>query len=112
RPGALAQQLPGNDVGVVLELGDQNFVAGLQISRAIGRGDQVDAIRGAACVHDFFTRAGVDECRDAVARGLVLLCSALRQGVNRAVHVGVGVAIIGVGGLDDRRRLLGRGGVV
>ena len=44
RAAALAQQLPGHDVGVVLHLGDEDFIAGLQALPVAGR-DHVDGLR-------------------------------------------------------------------
>ena len=45
--GALgeAELLPGHDVGVVLEIGDDDLVARADVLLAEGRGDQVDRLR-------------------------------------------------------------------
>src|SRR3546814_5659566 len=42
QPLLVAQELPGYDVGVMLQLGDHDLVARLQELAAVGRGDEVD----------------------------------------------------------------------
>ncbi len=49
----LAEQLPWNDVGVVLHRRDQNFVTGLQARTDEGMRDQVDRFRRSLHEHDF-----------------------------------------------------------
>ena len=47
RAGLLANQLPGHDVGVVLEVRDQDLVTGLQARAAQALCNQVDRLGGA-----------------------------------------------------------------
>src|SRR5437899_7414282 len=47
-PDPLGQQLPRNDVAVVLHLGEQNFIAALDVLRAPGLRDEIDPFGGAA----------------------------------------------------------------
>ena len=47
-PLLVAEHLPGHDVRVVLQSGDQDLVAGSDILAAVGLGDQVNAFGGAA----------------------------------------------------------------
>ena len=68
RPGAFGQQLPRDDVAVVFHLGEQDFVARLDIFRAPGRGHQIDAFGSAARENDFIRAARIDKCRRAGAR--------------------------------------------
>jgi hypothetical protein len=68
---ALAQHLPGNDIGVVLHLGDDDVIARVNLRVAPAVGDQVDpfgvprtntsssgerALRAAICVRTFSIR--------------------------------------------------------
>ncbi len=69
--GAFGQQLPGDDVAVMLHFGQQNRVAGLDVFGAPGVGDQVDAFGRSARENDFRRLAGVEEVRRALARRLV-----------------------------------------
>jgi hypothetical protein len=71
RAGALGEQLPRHEVAVMLHFREQNHVAGLEIFRAPGTGDQVDALGGAARENDFLGAAGVDEFGGARPGGLV-----------------------------------------
>ena len=59
--GALGEQLPRDDVAVVLHLGEQDLVAGLDVLRAPGLRDEVDALGGAAGEDDLVGTARVDE---------------------------------------------------
>ena len=70
RPGALAQQLPRHDVGVVLHLGDDDLVAGAEREPAAGPrrarvahrvGDQVDRLGDVLGEHDLGRLGRADE---------------------------------------------------
>ena len=62
RAGLLAQHLPGHDVGVVLEIGDEHLIARLAASeRAIALRDQIDGLGRAAHEDDLVARARIDE---------------------------------------------------
>ena len=52
RSGLLRNQLPGNDIGVMLQVGDDDLVAGLQMLAAPRVRHQVDRLGGAADEHD------------------------------------------------------------
>ena len=41
----LTEQLPGNDIGMVLHCGNQDFIAGTDMFSTEGLGDKVDAFR-------------------------------------------------------------------
>src|SRR5256885_4939898 len=69
--GLLAQHLPGDDVGVMLERADEDLVAGPQARAAPGLRDEVDRLGGAAHKNDLARTAGVDETPYALARALV-----------------------------------------
>jgi hypothetical protein len=107
-PLPLPQEVPGDDVGVVLHLRQHDLVAGLQ-RRAQAGGDQVDGL-GAALGEHHLRRRRVDEPRHGLAGVLVGVGGLVRQGVQAAVHVGVGM-LHGVDhGVDHRPGLLGGGG--
>ena len=73
----VAQHLPGNDVGVMLHGGDQDFVAGLHVLPAVGLRDQVDALRGPAHEDDLPRIGGVQESLDLDPRAFVRFRGAL-----------------------------------
>ena len=56
-----AQDLPGHDVGVMLHGGDEHFVAGANVSAAVGLRHEVDAFRRAADEDDLARVGGVEE---------------------------------------------------
>ena len=56
-----ADKLPGNDVGMVFEVRDQDLVARLQARAAEALGNEVDRLRCAAGQDDFVARTGVNE---------------------------------------------------
>src|SRR6266849_721525 len=63
QPSALlvAQDLPGHDVGVMLHGGDEYFVAGVNVSAAVGLRHEVDTFRGATNKDDLARIGGVEE---------------------------------------------------
>ena len=112
RAGALAQQLPGHDVGVVLHAGDDDLVAGLDRAAAETARHQVDAFGGAAGENDFLDAGRVQKGAHLFPRALVGGGGSLRQQVNAPVDVGVIAGVTPADGVDDRFRFLHRGGVV
>ena len=85
----LADHLPGDDVRVVLHLGDEDLVALAEMGRAIGLGNQVDRPGGAGGKDDLLTLGGVEEALRFDASALVGLGRALGEVVHAPVHVGV-----------------------
>ncbi len=104
--------LPRDKVGVVLHLGGEDDVAGLEAGVAPGLGDEVDGLGGAAREDDFGGIGGVDELRGAGAGGLVTVGRTHGKGVKAAVDVGVVTFVEAGEGVDDGARLLGGGAVV
>lgn len=106
------QQLPGDDVAVVLHGGDDDLVAFAEEGFAEAGGEQVDALRGAAGEDDFVGAAGVDEATDSLAAGFVEFSSLLRKEVNTAVDVGVDAVVFISDGINYASGLLGSSAVV
>ena len=71
----------------MLHFREQNRVAGLEVFRAPGVGDQVDAFGRAARENDFGGFAGVEETGGAVAGGLEGHGGAAAQFVDAAMDV-------------------------
>ena len=53
RPRLLTDDLPGNDVRMVFEMGNDDAVTGLQARAAKTLGDEIDRLGRAFCQHDF-----------------------------------------------------------
>jgi hypothetical protein len=114
QPGPLldAEELPGDDVGVVLEPRDDDLVALADVAAAPALRDEVDALGRAAHEDNLLGRRRVEEAADLVASALVGVGRARSEGMRRAVHVGV-LALVVIGdAIDDRLRLLRGCGVV
>ena len=109
--GALAHLLPGHDIGVVLQRGDQNLVAGLQPFAAQALRHQVDAF-GGALGEDHFLAGGVDERRQVRAGRLEAGRGVVAEIVRRPVHVAVHGAVVLTHRVDHHLRFLGGGGVI
>ena len=110
--GAFGDHLPRHDVRMMLEVREQDLVAGFQVRPAPAFGDEVDALGGAA---DEDAAAGVlqaEELRHGHAGGLIGGRGLLAQEVHAAVDVGVLLGVIASEGPDDRQRLLGSRRVV
>ncbi len=88
-----AEHLPGDDVGVVLEPGDDDFVAFVDVLASPGLGDEVDAFGGAADEDDFFGAGGVEEAARLFAGGFVGVGGASGEFVGGAVDVGIFVGV-------------------
>ena len=107
--GVAADQLPGHDVGVVLQGGEQDAVAGAQVVQAPAVGHGVDRRGGAAGEDDLPRRGGVEEGGHLGPGPLVQVGRLLGQGVGPAVDVGVVPAVVVVHGVEHLDRLLGGG---
>ncbi len=112
RAALLAQQLPGDDVGVVLHGRDQDLVAGLEPRADKARGDQVDALGGRSGEDDLSAVGGADVALDRGPGPLEGDGRALRQQVDAAVDVRAVALVEGAHRIDHRPRFLGGGGVV
>ena len=110
--GLLGQHEPGDDVGVVLHLGEHHGVAGAQVGLAPGAGDQVDRFGHVLGEHDAVGGGGADEAGHLGPGLLHLAGGLLGDGVDPPVHVGVGGLVVGVHRVEHGPRLLRRGGRV
>ena len=110
--GLLAHHLPGHDVGVMLERGDQDLVARAEARPRIGLRDEIDRLGRAAHEDDLARRARVDEAAHALARRLEGVGGGLAERVHAAVHVGVRVRLVVLDGAQHRQRPLRGGGAV
>src|SRR6185312_7165921 len=112
--GAFGQTelLPRHDVGVVLKIGNDDFVTRTNVLLSEGRGDEVDRLGCSARKDDFFRRAGAEEACHLAARVFVSVGSARRKLVRRAVNVRVFVLVEITETIDDGLWLLGRRGVI
>ncbi len=111
RAGPLARHLPRDDVGVVLEGGHHDLVAGLE-ERREPVGDQVDGLGRAAREHDLVRVLGAEMTLDGAPGRLVVLGPVGAQEVDAAVHVGVFVRVVRRQTLENDARLLRRRRVV
>ena len=109
--GALGQHLPRDDVRVMLEGGDNDFVSGVE-SGGENVGDEVDAVGGAGGEDDFVGGSGVEVARDGVAGGFVGGGGFLGKMVGAAMDVGVGLLVVSSGNVENGGGLLDGGGVV
>ena len=106
----VAQHLPGNDVRVVLEIGDHHLIALADIAPAPGTRHEIDRFGRAASPDDGVIRRSVEETAHLLARGLEGVGRARRERVRCAMHVGI-LARIEIGDAVDHglRLLRGRG---
>ena len=104
-----AQHLPGHDVGVVLHGGDEHFIAGADVSAAVGLRHEVDGFGGAAHEDDFAAHRRVEESLHGHAAPL-RSSSVARCGkeMHAAMDVGVVALVVVRDRLDDRAAASGR----
>jgi len=110
--GPLSHELPGHQVRMVLHLGDQDLVPRPEHGAPIALRHKVQGGGGACGEDDFGWRGRAKEYRGELPGPLVGCGRFFAQGVNPAVDVGISSSVVPVNGLDDRGRLLRRGGVV
>ena len=112
RAGPLSQLAPGNEVGVVLHLGEQDFVAAADVCIAPASGHEVDRRGRPVREDDLRWRGRVDQRADFFPRLLVKIGRLVGEPMDAAVDVGVMLFVGFDNRLDDLARPLGRGGVV
>ncbi len=93
-PGLLADQLPGNDVGVMLEMGDEHLVAGAELRPAEALRDEVDGFRRAAGEYHLARAGRIDERAERFASAFVGVGRPVTQRMHATVHVGVVVTLV------------------
>ena len=98
-------QLPWHDVGVVLHAGQQDHIALAQRRQGMAVGDQVDRLGRAGREHQF-VGAHVDEGGQSCPCSFVGIGRFHAQRMHGARHIGIVLAIEGVGGVDYLARLL------
>ena len=106
------KKLPGDDVGMVLQRGKQDFVTGTDKLLAEGVGNKVDCL-GRSSSEDNFVLVPCSEELPHFFTG-VLECRSgpLSQLIGCTVDVGVVLGVKVGGGINDRLRLLGGGRIV
>jgi hypothetical protein len=112
RSHGLGEQLPRDDVGVVLERGEHDLVAGADPRPAKGVGQQVDALGGAADEDDLLRARRSQQPGDRRPRVLVRVGRARRKSVRAAMDVAVVPFIEAGHGIEHYAWLLRRGRVV
>ena len=108
----LAEHLPGDNVGVMLHVGDDNLVAFADVLASVGLSDDVDALGGAAGIDNLVVVGGVEQPAQLGPRVLVVLGSVLAQRMDAAMHVGVLGGVVADNFVYDRLGLLGSRAVV
>ena len=101
-PRPLRDLLPRHEVRVVLELRDHDDVARAEVVEAPGVRDEVEALRHVPREDDLPCRRRVDERAHLLARALVAGRRPLREVVDPAVDVRVGVLVELAHGVEHR----------
>ena len=109
---ALAQEMPGHDVRVVLHLRDDNLVAFFQMVHRPAIGDGVDRLGRALGENDLLHAFGIDERAHLLARRLIGFRCGIGQIMQAAMHIGIFVGIGVCHRVNNGLRLLRRGAVV
>ena len=108
----LGQLLPGDDVRVVLHLGEHDAVAGADVGVAPGAGDEVDRLGRVADEDHLAAVGGAEVVGDRRPGALVGGGRLGGERVRAAVDVGVVAALVAVDRLDRGQHLLGAGAAV
>ena len=97
---------------MVLHDGENHLVAFVQKGFGKRRGDEIEALGGAAGENNLGRGTRIEEGAHALTGGLVQGGGFLREGVNAAVHIGVARGVEAVHGLQHGAGFLRRGGIV
>ena len=108
----LLQELPGNDVAVMLHLAHYHLVALAHERLAETTGHQIDALCGAAGEEYLAGAACAYEAAHSLACLLVQVGGLLREEVHATVHIGIHIIIFVHHRLHHEAWLLGGGGIV
>ena len=111
-PLPFAQEMPRDDVGVMLGHGQDDLVALDHARRGPAIGDHVDALGRAGVEHDLILGRRVQKAGDDAAHRFVFLGGEVRKIVQTAMDVGVFLGIAARHRVDHHLRLLGRSPVV
>src|SRR5581483_4561998 len=106
------EELPGNDVRVMLNRGDEDLITPAEILPAPGLRDEVDAFRRPPREDDFLLALRVQEALDRRARAFIGGSGDLAEVVHAAMHIRVLFAVVARQTIDHLLRLLRRSGVV
>ena len=112
RSGLLADDLPGDDVGVVLHLADEDLVSRPDVRAGPRLCDEVDGFRRAPEEDHLALGGRLQEVAYLGTRALVRCRRLLGQRVDAPVDVRVVAAVVVDERVDDRARLLARRRVV
>ena len=107
----MANLLPGHDVGVMVQFGDDHLVAGCQVLSAVGLRHEVDTLGGATHEDDLLARCGIDEALHLLAGLFIGIGGTGCQRVGAAVDIRIIVFIV-IRYLVDHLDGLLRGGAV
>ena len=105
-PLAVAQQLPGHDVGVVLHLGNDDLVARRKMGLGPGAGDQVDRLGHIPGEDDILRRRRVQQAGNLLAHAFIGLGRRTAQIMGAAMDVGVFAGIAVLHRIENGLRLL------
>ncbi|MCY1238885.1 hypothetical protein D9M72_516440 [compost metagenome] len=89
----LTDEVPGNDVGVVLHDRQHDLVTLAELRHAVAIGDRVDRLGGGLGEDDVVGRRGVQEAAHLIARRLIGFRRGIRQEMQAAMDVGIFVGI-------------------
>ena len=110
--GALREQLPGHNVGVVLHLADEDDIPGTQIGPTPTVCHEVDGLGSVSGEYDFPCAMGIEKKSHPTAGALELIRGLLAELIHAAVDIGIGRTVEGCLRSDDRFGFLGGRGTV
>jgi hypothetical protein len=110
--GFACDDLPRNQIGMMLHLGDQNRIAGPEMRATPGARYEIDPFGRSASKNDRIRRSGSQVCGNRGPRFFVEFRGSSAQLVNSAVNIGMVLPIVPANFIDHAIRVLSRRGVV
>ncbi len=108
-PSFGGQHVPGDDVGVVLHLGQHDGVSSPEVGSTPGMGDKIESLGGVLGEQDLpGRRRRTDEAPHLGPGFFEQPGGLLGNGVHTAVDIGMGGLVVMTHGIEDSHRALGR----
>ena len=85
----IAQHLPGHDIGVVFQFGNQYCLVRAHHATAPAMRHQIDGFCAIPRKHHFTLIRRIDEARHRTARSFVSISRQFRQPIGAAMHIGI-----------------------
>ncbi len=109
---SLPDEMPGNDIGVMLHDRQEDFIALADIWHAISISDRIDRLSSVLREHNFVDGANVQKTANCFARLFISVCCSIREKMQTAMHICIFICVCMGNSVNDALRLLRRSTII